>query len=185
MSFKSTASTRIGKKQVKTNIGLADTLIPSSFIYFIYMGSTGSCDSIKIIFGDHIYRQHTILNIKFGVNRLLHVLKTPVYHFDLYGRYRTLWTVEDHFVLFVKFGVNRMFHVLKTLVYRFDLYGRYRIPWTDIIHFQYRPMGNRSLCANFQVCSSLFSDAIVFTTDGHTDGRTDRQTQLKCLRILR
>ena len=35
-------------------------------------------------------------------------------------------------------------------------------------------MGNRSLCANFQVSSSLRSDAIVFTTDGHTDGRTDR-----------
>ena len=39
------------KKQVRTNIGLADTLIPSSFIYLIYMGGTGPCDSIKIIFG--------------------------------------------------------------------------------------------------------------------------------------
>ena len=37
-------------------------------------------------------------------------------------------------------------------------------------------MGNRSLCANFQVCSSLRTDAIVFTTDGHTDGRTDRHS---------
>ena len=36
-------------------------------------------------------------------------------------------------------------------------------------------MGNRSLWANFQVCSSLCSNTIVFTTDGHTDGRTDRQ----------
>ena len=41
-------------KQVRTNIGLADTLIPSSFIYFIYMGGTGPCDSIKIIFGYHV-----------------------------------------------------------------------------------------------------------------------------------
>ena len=41
-------------KQVRTNIGLADTLIPSSFIYLIYMGGTGSCDSIKIIFGYHV-----------------------------------------------------------------------------------------------------------------------------------
>ena len=42
------------KKQVRTNIGLADTLIPSSFIYLIYMGGTGPCDSIKIIFGYHV-----------------------------------------------------------------------------------------------------------------------------------
>ena len=39
------------KKQVRTNIGLADTLIPSSFIYLIYMEGIGPCDSIKIIFG--------------------------------------------------------------------------------------------------------------------------------------
>ena len=36
-------------KQVRTNNGLADTLIPSSFIYLVYMGGTGPCDSIKII----------------------------------------------------------------------------------------------------------------------------------------
>ena len=41
-------------KQVRTNIGLADTLIPSSFIYLIYMGGTRPCDSIKIIFRDHV-----------------------------------------------------------------------------------------------------------------------------------
>ena len=40
-------------KQVRTNIGLADTLIASSFIYLIYMGGTGPCDSIKIIFDYH------------------------------------------------------------------------------------------------------------------------------------
>ena len=42
------------EKEVRTNIGLADTLIPSSFIYLIYMGGTGPCDSIKIIFGYHV-----------------------------------------------------------------------------------------------------------------------------------
>ena len=42
-------------KQVRTNIGLADTLIPSSFINFSYMGGTGPCDSSKIIFGNHVY----------------------------------------------------------------------------------------------------------------------------------
>ena len=62
--------------QVRTNIGLDDTLIPSSFIYFIYMGGTGPCYSIMIIFGNHVY---TILNIKFDFNRMFHVLKTPVY----------------------------------------------------------------------------------------------------------
>ena len=41
-------------KQVRTNIGLADTLIPSSFIYLIYMGGIGTSDSIKIIFGYHV-----------------------------------------------------------------------------------------------------------------------------------
>ena len=43
----------INNKQVRTNIGLADTFIPSSFLYLIYMGGTGPCDSIKIIFGYH------------------------------------------------------------------------------------------------------------------------------------
>ena len=47
-------------KQVRTNIGLADTLIPSLFIYLIYMG-TGPYDSIKIIFGYHV--NITIYNI--------------------------------------------------------------------------------------------------------------------------
>ena len=42
------------KKQVRTNIGLADTLIASSLIYLIYMGGTGPCDSMKIIFGYHV-----------------------------------------------------------------------------------------------------------------------------------
>ena len=42
-------------KQVRTNIGLADTLIPSSFINFSYVGGNGPCDSSKIIFGNHAY----------------------------------------------------------------------------------------------------------------------------------
>ena len=47
-------STILTIEQVRTNIGLADTLIPSSFIYLIYMGGTGPCDSFKIIFGYHV-----------------------------------------------------------------------------------------------------------------------------------
>ena len=38
------------EKQVRTNIGLADTLIPSSFLYLIYMGGTGPCELMTIIF---------------------------------------------------------------------------------------------------------------------------------------
>ena len=41
-------------KQVRTNNGLADTLIPSSVIYLIYMGGNGPYDSINIIFGYHV-----------------------------------------------------------------------------------------------------------------------------------
>ena len=39
------------EKQVRTNIGLADTIIPSSFIYFIYlayMGGIGPCVPILV-----------------------------------------------------------------------------------------------------------------------------------------
>ena len=43
-------SINIFKKQVRTNIGLADTLIPSSFLYLIYMGGTGPCELMTIIF---------------------------------------------------------------------------------------------------------------------------------------
>ena len=76
---------------------MVDTLIASSFIYIIYKGGTGTCGSIKIIFGNHVYSQHTILNIKFGKNWTLYVPKTLVYRFDLYGRYQTLWTDIAHF----------------------------------------------------------------------------------------
>ena len=61
------------------------------------MGDTGPCDSFKVIFGNHVYSEHAILYIKFGVNRTLRVLKTPVYRFDLYGNYRTLYTDENNF----------------------------------------------------------------------------------------
>ena len=91
ISFVNTCGT-----QVRTNIGLADTLIPSSFVYIIYIGSTGPRYSIKIIFSNHVYSENTILNTKFGANRTLHVPNTPVYRFGLYGRYRTQWTDEDN-----------------------------------------------------------------------------------------
>ena len=81
------------QKQVRTNIAVADTLIPSSFIYLIHMGGTGPCDSIKNIFGNHVNHKHR----KIGVNRMFHVLKTPVYRLGLYGRYQILLTDIAHF----------------------------------------------------------------------------------------
>ena len=41
-------------KQVTTDIGLADTLIPSSVRYLTYMGGTRPCDLSKINFGYHV-----------------------------------------------------------------------------------------------------------------------------------
>ena len=61
------------------------------------MGGTGSCDSIKIIFGYHVNSSHVILNIKFGVNRMFYVVKTQVYRLDLYVGYQILWTADDNF----------------------------------------------------------------------------------------
>ena len=98
-----------------------------------YMGGTGPCGPVTIIFGSVIQSQYTSLNIKFGVNRTFHVLKAPKTYM---GGTRSCGPIQ-------------------------------------IIFNNNQRMGNRSLCANFQVCSSLCSDAIVFTTDGYTDGRTD------------
>ena len=55
------------------------------------------CGPMTIIFSSVIKSQYTSLTIKFGVNRAFHVLKTPVYQFGLYGRYRTLWTDDNYF----------------------------------------------------------------------------------------
>ena len=47
------------------------------------------------------------------MNRAFHVLKTPAYRFDLYGRYQILWTDIAHFqyrpankIIFAKFEVR-------------------------------------------------------------------------------
>ena len=61
------------------------------------MGGTGPCGPMKIIFSSLIQVWCTSLNVKFGTNRTFYQPKTPVYHFDLYGRYRTLWADEDNF----------------------------------------------------------------------------------------
>ena len=63
----------------------------------VQLGGTGRWDSIKIIFGNHVYSLHTILNIKFFANRAFDVLKIPAYRFHLYGRYRILSTDAYNF----------------------------------------------------------------------------------------
>ena len=62
-----------------------------------YMGGSGPCGPMRTIFSSVIYSSYISLNIEFGVIRMFHVLKTPVYRFDHYGRYRTLWTDENNF----------------------------------------------------------------------------------------
>ena len=52
---------------------------------------------IPVGFGRVMQSWYTSLNIKFGVNRTFYVPKTPVYRFDLYVRYRSLWTDDDKF----------------------------------------------------------------------------------------
>ena len=61
------------------------------------MGATGPCEPMRIIFGSVINSWYISLNIKFGEIRMFHVLKTPVFLFDLYGKYQILWTDEDNF----------------------------------------------------------------------------------------
>ena len=78
------------------------------------------------------------------MNQTFHVLKTPVYRFDLYGGTGPYGPMTIIFgsvikILHIKFGANRSFLVPKIPVYRFGLYGRYQILWTDIAHFQYQP----------------------------------------------
>ena len=47
--------------------------------------------------------------------------------------------------------------------------------WTDIAHFQYR-LTYTSLLAKFEVRCCLRADAIIISTDGWTNGRTDRHS---------
>ena len=48
------------------------------FTNLTYMGCTGLCLPMTISFDSVIRSLCTILNIKFGINRTFHVLKTPV-----------------------------------------------------------------------------------------------------------
>ena len=92
------------------------------------------------------------------MNRTFHVLKTPVYRFDLYGRYQTLWTDDD------KFWIWLIWEVPDPV----DRYRPFSIPTSVWLIEAYVQI--------FNFCSSLCSYAIVFTTYGRTDGRTDRHS---------
>ena len=63
------------------------------FTDLTYIGGTGPCGPMTIIFGSVIKSLH----IKFGANRSFHVPKIPLYQFGLYGRYQILWTDIPHF----------------------------------------------------------------------------------------
>ena len=107
------------------------------FTDLTYMGATGSCPPVTLIFGTLTQSQQTSLNIKFGVNRQFHVVKTTVYRFDLYGMTILFCGIiqSQYRSLNIKFGVTRPFHVLKTLVQRFVLYERYQVLCTDDDNF--------------------------------------------------
>ena len=109
-----------------------------------YMGGNRFCGPMTTIFGSVIQSQHTSLNIKFGVNRTFHVLKTPVYRFDLYGRYRTRWTDDDNFwQCYLELVQKPKYQIwcesdvpcAQDPSYRFDLYGRYRTLCADDDNF--------------------------------------------------
>ena len=114
------------------------------FTDLTYMGGTGPCGPLTIIFGGAIQSQHTSLYIKFGVNRTFHVLKTPVTDLTYMGGTGPyiLMTIifnsvnqSQYTSLYIKFGVNRTFHVLKAPVYRFEPYGRYQVLCTNDDNF--------------------------------------------------
>ena len=71
-----------------------------------YMGNTGPCTPMRIIFGSGIQSWYRRLIIKFGANRTSHVPKIPVYRFGLYGRYQILFTDIANRSLFAKFEVR-------------------------------------------------------------------------------
>ena len=66
---------------------------------------------------------------------MFHVLKTPVYRFDLYERDMTLWTDDDYFWWYYLELVYKPKYQIwcesdvscaQAPAYRFDLYGRYQ-----------------------------------------------------------
>ena len=114
------------------------------FTDLAYMGGTGPCGPMTIIFSSVMKSWYTSLTTKFGVYRAFHVLKTRVIPFSYMGGPEPCGPMTIIFgsairILHIKFGANRSFHVPQIPVYRFGLYGRYQILWTDIAHIQYQP----------------------------------------------
>ena len=130
------------------------------FTDLTYMGGNRHCRPMTIIFGSVIQSQYTSLNIKFGVNRTFHVLKTPVTDLTYMGGTAPCgpMTISFGSVIYsqytslnIKFGVNRTFHVLKTPVYRLNLYWRYQVLctnddnfWQSYLELAYKP--------KYQIC---------------------------------
>ena len=68
-----------------------------------YIGDSRFNKPIQELFCNSTKSQFTSLNMKFGVNRIFHVPRTPVYRFDLYGRYQSL----------LKFQVSKLFNLVR------------------------------------------------------------------------
>ena len=75
---------------------------------------------------------------------MIHRVKTPVYRFDLYGRYKILWTDDDNFwQCYLELVYKSKYQIwcesnvpcAQDPSYRFDLYGWYRNLWTDDDNF--------------------------------------------------
>ena len=142
------------------------------FTDLTYMGGTAPCDPMTIIFSSAIKTQRIRLNIKFDVNRMFHVLKTPVYRFDLYGRYRTLWLNANNFwQCYLELVYKPKYQICCESRYTSLVYmgcTRSFEPIQPIFNTD-RPMANISLFTKFEVRRSWRSHAILISTDGQTD----------------
>ena len=80
-----------------------------------YMGGTGPCEPIKIIFHYHIQSQYTSLNVKYTQYTDITYMGVTRPCGPMTIIFRSV-IQSQHTCLNIKFGVNRTFHVLKTTV---------------------------------------------------------------------
>ena len=90
-------------KQVRTNMGLANTVIPSSFIYFIYLRYRRYRRRYRTLCTNQdnfcLSCLELVYKPKYEIWRESDdpSAQDPVYRLDLYGRYRTLLTNQANF----------------------------------------------------------------------------------------
>ena len=145
-----------------------------------YMGGTRPFGPMSKIFGTVIKSWHKRLTIKFGVHQTYHVLKTPVYRFDLYGRYQTLWTDEQNFwYCYLELEYKPKYQVqcesdvpcVQEPSYRFDLYWRYQILYSPfsiptsvwVIEAYVQIFKSVALCVRTQSCLLQTDEMLIFS----------------------